>query len=53
MLAQLDIIHKMYKEGIINGDAPTADDSSKYKNVLYSTGMEPGCKDNMGPKQWY
>ena len=30
LLSKLDIIHQMYQEGIINGDAPTADDSSKY-----------------------
>ena len=30
ILSNLDIVRKMYQEGIINGDATTADDSSKY-----------------------
>lgn len=49
MLAQLDIIHKMYKEGIINGDAPTADDSSKYKTFFTAQGWSQAAKTTWGP----
>ena len=53
ILSNLDIVRKMYQEGIINGDAPTADDSSKYAMFFVAQGMERRCKNNMGSEQWY
>ena len=38
ILSNLDIVRKMYQEGIINGDAPTADDSSKYAMFFAAQG---------------
>ncbi len=43
VLKELDIIHKMYIEGIINGDAPNADDANKYRTFFYRSGLERCC----------
>ena len=37
VIEQLGIIHQMYVDGIINGDAPTADDSNGYRKFSPST----------------
>ncbi len=49
ILTKLDIIHKMYKEGIINGDAPTADDSNKYRTFFTAQGWSQAAKTTWGP----
>ena len=49
LLSKLDIIHQMYQEGIINGDAPTADDSSKYATFFAAQGWSGAAKTTWGP----
>lgn len=49
ILAQLDIVHKMYKEKIINGDAPTADGSNKYRIFFVAQGWSGAAKSTWGP----
>ena len=49
VLANLDIIHKMYKEGLINGDAPTADDSNKYRTFFTAQGWSGAATTTWGP----
>lgn len=49
ILANLDIIHNMYKEGIINGDAPTADDTNKYHTFFMAQGWSGAAKTTWGP----
>ena len=39
ILKNMDVIHKMYKEGIINGDAPTADSQNKYRTFFTAQGL--------------
>lgn len=50
ILANLDIIHKMYKEGIINGDAPTSDDQNKYKTFFTAQGWSKAAQTTWGPQ---
>lgn len=49
ILSNLDVVHKMYKEGIINGDAPNADDSLGYKTFFVGQGWSGAAKTSWGP----
>ena len=49
VLKELDIIHKMYKEGLINGDAPTADDANKYRTFFTAQGWSGAAASTWGP----
>ncbi len=49
ILKNLDIVHKMYKEGIINGDAPTADDANKYRTFFTAQGWSGAAVSTWGP----
>lgn len=49
ILSKLDIVHQMYVDGIINGDAPTADDSNKYKTFFVAQGWSGAAKSSWGP----
>ena len=49
MIEQLGIIHQMYVDGIINGDAPTADDSNGYRTFFTAQGWSGAAKSNWGP----
>lgn len=46
----LDAVHEMYKANIINGDAPTADDSNGYRNFFVAQGWSGAAKSNWGPR---
>ena len=46
---ELAIIHRMYKDGVINGDAPTADDSNSYRVFFTATGWSGAAKSVWGP----
>lgn len=47
--AQLATIHQMYVDGVINGDAPTADDSNGYRTFFTAQGWSGAAKSNWGP----
>lgn len=49
LLSILDVVHKMYKEGIINGDAPTADDQPGYHMFFMAQGWSGAAKTSWGP----
>lgn len=49
ILSQLDIIHKMYKEGIINADAPNADQVPEYRMFFTAQGWSGAAKSTWGP----
>ncbi|MFV0504189.1 MAG: ABC transporter substrate-binding protein [Lachnospirales bacterium] len=49
VLSQLDTVYKMYSEGIINGDAPTADDAPKYRMLFLGQGWSGAAKTSWGP----
>ena len=49
ILKTLDIIHKMYQEGIINGDAPTSDDANKYRTFFTAQGWSGAAASTWGP----
>lgn len=49
ILKDMDIVHKMYKEGIINGDAPTSDDSNKYRTFFTAQGWSGAAASTWGP----
>lgn len=49
VLKNMDIVHKMYKEGIINGDAPTADSQNRYKTFFTAQGWSGAAASNWGP----
>lgn len=49
ILSKLDIVHEMYQEGIINGDAPTADDSNKYRTFFVGQGWSGAASTSWGP----
>lgn len=49
ILKDLDIVHKMYTEGLINGDAPTADDTNKYHMMFVAQGWSEAAKTTWGP----
>ncbi len=50
VMEALKSIHQMYKDGIINGDAPTADDSNGYRNFFVAQGWSGAAKSNWGPR---
>lgn len=50
VMEALKSIHQLYKEGIINGDAPTADDSNGYRNFFVAQGWSGAAKSNWGPR---
>ena len=47
--ANLELIHQMYKDGVINGDAPTSDDSPSYRTFFTASGWSSAAKTNWGP----
>jgi putative aldouronate transport system substrate-binding protein len=47
--SQLETIHKWYKAGIINADAPTIDSSPTYKAVSIAQGWPSAAKTTWGP----
>lgn len=49
ILKNLETVHKMYTEGLINGDAPTADDSTKYHMLFMAQGWSGAAKTSWGP----
>lgn len=49
VVANLEIIHQMYVDGVINGDAPTADDSNNYRTFFTAQGWSGAAKSNWGP----
>lgn len=49
LLKILDTVHQMYVDGIINGDAPTADDSNKYRSFFFAQGWSGAAKSTWGP----
>lgn len=49
VVANLEIIHQMYVDGVINGDAPTADDSNCYRTFFTAQGWSGAAKSNWGP----
>jgi len=49
ILKQLDIVHKMYQENIINGDAPQSDDENKYKTFFTAQGWSGAAATVWGP----
>ena len=50
VMKDLEAIHQMYKDGVINGDAPTADDSNSYRSFFVAQGWSGAAKSNWGPK---
>ena len=49
ILSNLDYIHKMYVDGVINGDAPNADDSNKYRMFFVAQGWSGAAASTWGP----
>ncbi|MGL6201356.1 MAG: ABC transporter substrate-binding protein [Lachnospiraceae bacterium] len=49
VLEQMDIVHKMYQEGIINGDAAQSDDELKYRTFFTAQGWSGAAKTIWGP----
>ena len=49
VLEKLDIVHKMYQEGIINGDAPNSDDSNFYRTFFTGQGWSKAAQTTWGP----
>lgn len=49
ILTILDTVHKMYVDGIINGDAPQADDSNKYRTFFTAQGWSGAAASTWGP----
>lgn len=49
ILEALKVIRRMYTEGIINGDAPTADDAPKYHSIFMAQGWSGAAKTVWGP----
>jgi len=49
ILEKLDTIYKMYQEGIINGDAPQADDAFKYRTFFTAQGWSGAAATTWGP----
>ena len=45
----LDIVHRMYKNGIINGDAPTSDDANGYRSFFTAQGWSGAAHSVWGP----
>lgn len=49
ILSKLDVVHQMYLDGIINGDAPTADDANKYRTFFTAQGWSGAAESTWGP----
>lgn len=49
ILTQLDLIHKMYNEGIINADAPNAEQVPDYRMFFTAQGWSGAAKSTWGP----
>ena len=49
ILANLDYIHQMFKDGVINGDAPTSDDSNQYSVFFTAQGWSGAAASTWGP----
>lgn len=49
VLTVLDKVHQMYNEGIINGDAPNADDANKYRTFFTAQGWSGAAITSWGP----
>lgn len=49
ILSRLDIIHRMYKEGIVNADAPNADQIPDYRPFFTAQGWSGAAKATWGP----
>lgn len=49
ILSRLDIIHGMYKDGIINADAPNADQIPDYRPFFTAQGWSGAAKTTWGP----
>lgn len=49
ILSKLDVVHQMYMDGIINGDAPTSDDSNKYRTFFTAQGWSGAAASTWGP----
>lgn len=49
IMRNLELIHQMYTDGIINGDAPTSDDSNGYRTFFVAQGWSGAAKSNWGP----
>ncbi len=49
IMENLKTIHQMYVDRIINGDAPTADDSNGYRTFFTAQGWSGAAKSNWGP----
>ena len=49
ILSKLDIVHQMYVDGIINGDAPTSDDANKYRTFFTAQGWSGAAASTWGP----
>jgi putative aldouronate transport system substrate-binding protein len=49
ILKIMDVVYKMYQEGIINGDAPQAEDNNKYRTFFTAQGWSGAAKTTWGP----
>lgn len=49
ILSQLDVVHSMYKKGLINGDAPNAEQIPDYRMVFTAQGWSGAAKTVWGP----
>lgn len=49
VISKLDYMHKWYKEGIINADAPTAKELPAYRPVFLAQGWKTAAKTVWGP----
>ncbi len=45
----IKMVHQMYADGIINGDAPTSNDSNGYRTLMVAQGWSGAAKTNWGP----
>ncbi len=50
LLAEMDYIHKMYKERLINGDAPNAEETDNYKTFFVAQGWSSAAQTSWGPR---
>lgn len=50
VLEQMDIVHQMYKDGIINGDAPNAEEVNEYRTFFHGQGWSIAAQTVWGPR---
>lgn len=50
ILTQMDYVHQMYNEGIINGDAPNSDDGERYRTFFTAQGWSSAAQTQWGPR---